>query len=504
MSVTERIADPVGVVLHWLSLEPDDEPMADLAALRKHFADYSAAVQSRHADAEVLQPFALRTLDASNRLRPRLMTSALPLSRELHIEANGLVELLMELASHLRRLAEGAGGRWPWLARPTAGVAGVQPFALVCEAYALTVMSGAPVPPGFWHAAHALSGMADEPAAVLEGRGDGALFHYRRILAVAVAQPESLTPREVSWLFDYLDSVAMQARLSRDPVEPAASAYWIDLTGDAPPFAVARHPVSGSGQRCHFSPAPMVQRIQEQIEWLEGRIIEAELNGVEIDGELLEPDVAGLPLGLAPAEVLSLLRRLRDRWASPPMREQPRRQHQYTVQVCVGLRAIWDLGRNLTAGDRVDEWMVLNESPGGYAVMCVSGTEGSIAAGIVLALRRTASDPWSVCIVRWVRSENPDQIELGLQVVSQSFTPVQVGFRGSELRTTAPALMLPAMPPIRVNPVILAPAGTYTSRRFVFVREGPSLYVAQGRALGLDLQTANVEMFQYETDPYAL
>jgi hypothetical protein len=233
-------------------------------------------------------------------------------------------------------------------------------------------------------------------------------------------------------------------------------------------------------------------------------MIDAEVSGLEFDGELLEPDTGGLPLGLAPVEILSVLRRLRDRWAMPPMREQARRRHQYTVQVCIGLRAIWDLGRGVADRARVAEWLVLNESPGGYAIMCVSGVEGSVSAGMALALRRGAAEPWSICIARWVRSDNPDQIELGLQVMSQSFASIQVGFRGSELRTTSPALMLPALPPMRRNAVILAPAGTYTSRRFVLVRDGPQLYVAQGRALGLDMQTANVEMFQYETDPYAL
>ncbi|MBN8442562.1 MAG: hypothetical protein J0M28_12835 [Thauera sp.] len=504
MSVTERIADPVDEVVHWLSLEPDDDPIVDLEALRKRLADCAVAARPGALSAEVLQLFAVRALDASSRLRSRLITSALPLPRALHLAAKELVELLLEVAADLQRFAEGAGVRWPWGARPAGAIEGVQPFALASEAFVLTAMSGAPVPSGFWRTAHLLCGVAAEGDGVGGVRGDGGLFHYRRILSVAVAQPESLTPREVAWLFDYLDAVAMQACLSRDAIEPAASAYWIDLSADAPPVAVVRHPVPGAGRLCHFSPAPMVRRVQEQIEWLEARIIDAELSGVEVDGELLEPDVAGLPFGLTPAEVLALLRRLRDRWSSPPVREQARRQHHYTVQVCVGLRAIWYLGRTASTEGRIEEWMVLNESPGGYAVMCVSGAEGRVSAGIALALRRNAADPWSVCIVRWVRSDSPEQIELGLQVVSQSFAPVQVGFRGGEARNTSLALMLPAMPPLRVNPVILAPAGTYTSRRFVFVREGPSLYVAQGRALGLDLQTANVEMFQYETDPYAL
>jgi hypothetical protein len=51
---------------------------------------------------------------------------------------------------------------------------------------------------------------------------------------------------------------------------------------------------------------------------------------------------------------------------------------------------------------------------------------------------------------------------------------------------------------------MLAVAGTYASRRFVFVRELQTVYVAQARALGLDMQTPSVELFQYEIDPYPI
>ena len=69
---------------------------------------------------------------------------------------------------------------------------------------------------------------------------------------------------------------------------------------------------------------------------------------------------------------------------------------------------------------------------------------------------------------------------------------------------TLTALLLPPLAGMRRHHAILAPAGTYTSRRFVLVREGRHLYVAQGRVLSMEVQTASVELFQYEIDPYAL
>ncbi|HAY08628.1 MAG TPA: hypothetical protein DCY18_01605, partial [Thauera sp.] len=78
------------------------------------------------------------------------------------------------------------------------------------------------------------------------------------------------------------------------------------------------------------------------------------------------------------------------------------------------------------------------------------------------------------------------------------------GFRGTAALHPSPALSLPVMEPVRRHPAMLALAGTYASRRFVFVRDLGHVYVAQARALGLDMQTPSVELFQYEIDPYPI
>ncbi|MBS0544089.1 MAG: hypothetical protein JSR40_10185 [Proteobacteria bacterium] len=504
MADTVRNPEPADAIDEWLAAEPDPDMMVELGALRAHLDSLSGGAKA--SEARLLLQMAARALDVASRLRPRLLTARLPLSRELHVAAETFVGLSCDLAAELWRIEELRESRWLRLGRDEAEDAGGEAFALLCEAHVVLCMSGVPAPEGFWRSAHALSGF-EGGRAPGQGVDDAValrLFLYRRMLAAAVAQPESLTPRESSWLFDYLDAIAMHAQLSPEPIVPAAAAYWIDPSLDRAPVAVGRRPPPEEASLRYFSPAPLVSHAREHAEWLEMRMMEAELSGLEVDGEPLAPDVVGLPLGLAPGEILSLLRRLRDRWAMPPMREQPRRRHQYAVHVCVGLRALWELGRGEFDVARIGQWMVLNESPGGYAIMCVSGVEGTVEAGMVVALRREAAEPWTICLVRWARSDGPDQVELGLQILSLGFASIQLGFRGSEVRSAAPGLLLPAMKPLRPNDVILAPAGTYKSRRFVFVREGPSLYVAQGRALGLDMQTANIEMFQYEVDPYAL
>lgn len=331
-----------------------------------------------------------------------------------------------------------------------------------------------------------------------------------RLLAVAVAQPEGLTGREIAWLYDFLDARVLSAAVLVHGVgDTSASAWWIDLGADLAPQAVSRRPApSGSmlgGEVWSFNPRPMAQKLGECIEWVTARMTAAELAGMQGEVEPLTAEEDLFPPGLSPLETVALLRRLRSYWMAAPVRGQPRRQHQYVVQVGIGLQAVWDLGGGGTAEvDSLQEWMVLNESPGGLAIMSVAGVRGEIEAGGALALRREQGQAWSVCIVRWVRSDLPGQVEVGLQIIGQSFHPVMVGFRGRAVQQLSPALALPIMEPLRRHPAMLAVAGTYASRRFVFVRETQTVYVAQARALGLDLQTPSVELFQYEIDPYPI
>ncbi|WP_297366088.1 hypothetical protein, partial [Thauera sp.] len=368
-------------------------------------------------------------------------------------------------------------------------------------------LAAAAPPAGAWRMAHGIAARHDLAAAAV---GDALRCAYLRLLAVAVVQPEGLTGRELAWLYDFLDGrVLATAAFSAAGADLRAAAWWVDLGADLGPQASARRPLPGpaalGGDVWTFNPRPMAQKLGECIEWVTARMTAIELAGMQCEVEPLSTEDEMFPPGLSALETLALLRRLRSHWMAAPVRAQPRRQHQYVVQVGIGLQAVWDIGQ---AGGHdsalLQEWMVLNESPGGLAIMSVAGVRGEIEAGGALALRRDPEQPWSVCIVRWVRSECAGQLEVGLQIIGPSFQSVMVGFRGRAVQQLSPALALPVMEPLRRHPAMLALAGTYASRRFVFVREAHTLYVAQARALGLDMQTPSVELFQYEIDPYPI
>lgn len=508
MPPAQAVSEQMAPILEWLSSEPADDPVEDLAAFRKCFAALPEPGAVGPVYQQCIEDFEARADDLCGRLKPRLQSVALPLPRELHAAAVDLVAALIELAGGLRRLAELTRERWRPVRRADPDVLVARALALVHEAYLTAGLSGAVPPEGLWRTVYQIAQAGDGFVGVRAARRDSAAgeagHRLKCLLALAVLQPESLTARELTWADEFIAGLADDAALASEPIQPLASSFWIDPTLDSPPVASLRNPPAGEGARVYFSAYAMSRGVAAQVDWLKTRVGETQAGGLERDGELLEPDVAGLPLGLTPTEALSLMERMRDRWAQPPNRGQQRRPHQYSAQVCIGLRAIWELTRGGAAAGRVGEWMVFNESPGGFAIMSVGGLTGSLTAGMAVALRRDSAHPWSICIVRWIRSDNPEQVELGLQLLAQTCTPVSIGFRGGDSRVTTPALILPPVPALRRNQAILAPAGTYASRRFVLVHEGEHLYVAQARVVSLDLQTANVELFQYEIDPYPI
>jgi len=342
------------------------------------------------------------------------------------------------------------------------------------------------VPQSFWLSAHALYlravGENCEPAVVA----------YKRLLALATIQPESFTSAELVEVFALVRASADLGELMSGSGEPPGQGwFWVDIAQDSPPVAIVRREPPPVDDLVYFSAASLARAASD-------RLARRTSLGAAAPADPQDETVDGARE--------AMLRRLRERWAMPPRRTQPRRRSEYTVEVCAGLEEIWlRLVRGEDLSPPPNEWTVQNESPNGFSIIRVSGNGGGLAAGMAIALRRQNTVAWAVCVVRWIRSEQPGQVELGLQLVSQAAIPVRVAFRsGASARSPVAALVLPPLAGVRRHQAVLAPAGTYAARRFMLVHDSERLYVAQGRLLSLDMQTEAVELFQFEVDPYPI
>ncbi|WP_374243239.1 hypothetical protein [Zoogloea sp.] len=489
-------SDRTAPILDWLATDLTADADLELAALVRHLDDLGRPEISRNQFHRCLDLLHTRALAISKMHRERFANATLPLSVSLHRSASRLVAALGKVAAGYGEVLAEVQHRLVRTMRRNPEIISAKALEILGEQLTIAHLAGNSAPFEFWQRAHGFfqSSRAESSAeAKVGGVPEATLKAYKYLLAFIGSQPEGLTSTEVSWLADFLTGYSKYVTIRQSPPsDPGRGWLWIDLDQDAPPVSMNRRDPPAVEGLVYFTAEELARRTTALIEQLEGE----------------GPEPANLPAGLSRSAMATLLRRLREYWASPPHREHARRRNQYAVSVCSGLESIWKMLRepsSIRQNRYASEWMVVNESPTGYAVMQVTGTANNLTPGIAIAIRRGDEEPWSLCIVRWIRTETPEQIELGLQVIGNTAKPVSVGFRNAEqTRPMRPALVLPPVAALGRQQAILAPAGTYSARRFMLVSDIQRLYIAQGRLLSLDIQTPAVELFQYEIDPYPM
>lgn len=494
MTPTDTASGMVSGLLDWLASPPPPDIAEEIIQLRRQLdalALPGIAPQQHHRCIEL---FGTRAQRMAGELQPRLVESGLPLSRKLYTSARQLSEALIAIAEGFRRtLVAAHNGEILPQHRLIETLAG-RGLLMLAEAQKTQGLAGGGHAHELWpHACALFAAIGPETMpADPKDAPDSASAAFRRLLALGALQLERFSQNELCWICSYLNHAAAQVEVGRYAPEPPTSYwYWLAPTTNAGPQALLQSPAPSGQNLIYFSTLELA------------RLISAQLTRLEAGQQPAELELPRLATGVQPQ---TLLQRLRTEWTQKPRRERPRSKAQYRVQACTGLEAFWKVLSGRDGSAKIHDWQVLNESPGGYSILHVATGIDGLSAGMAIALRQDEHTPWSLCIVRWIRNDNPLQIELGLQVVSTGASPVRVGFRGGrdQENRMVEALVLPAAPELRKQPAILAPAGTYTSRRFALVSDADRIYIAQGRLLSLDMQTACVELFQFEIDPYPI
>lgn len=480
----DTAADDTTILNAWPACTSSSLDANDLPDLRAKLRQLSESPPSDPSYARLLGGLDRQIHDLLLCLRPAFRRAALPLSREERSRSVEMSDVLGQLAEcHLRRLRES-----PALDVAHDGLLAVYRRFEVC------VLAGTTVPPKLWLRAsemhRALIRCAAGNAEMQHLFHDGRLI-YTRLLAMGCVSPEHLSAQEIGDTIDWLDATEIPVVLHDNrPREADESWFWVELKQDRGPQRFARRlPPSRPGVMV-FSLAPLASHALADATRLAPLPEEADSS----DGEA--------------ASLAALLRRIADQFAGSHKRKLNRRSNSYPVKVCIGLPDICRLiDPTCAEAPELSEWIVINESAGGFAIMHVSGFIEGIVSGGVIALRADEDESWTICLVRWSRSDNPEHVELGLQILSNGAQAVDIAFRSAALnpaRTVKHALLLPALPALRPKFAILAPAGSYTARRFVLVAQTSHVYITQGRLISLDVQTATVELFQFDLDPYPI
>ena len=479
-------------ILQWLSepsaLQASDElPLlrANLKALR----DVGGSLPQR---VRALDGLYQRSFPVIDSLLPSLAEIGLPIPGKARRIARSLLDLLQMLADDTLAIPEGvdrAGGIDPSLALDLTLWRGINALA---RQLMISHLIASPARAGVWQQLHqtfASARMQRLHTVVPKGAASTAQHVYNAAILLGCAQPASLTARQVLFLADYFERFADQLEPISAAAAVAPGTFWIDRQRDAPAISCAHKLAPPTTSLDGFSCARLTRLLKVQIAELE-RGTPAQAIGL--------PEYADTPAGLG------VLRRLASRWTdSGKRRFQRRRQNNRTV-LSSGIDDLWRLCQKGEARDLdLSTWMITNESPDGYAVMHVAGKTGALSVGDVVAVRTGSEQNWQVCLVRWAISENPEHLELGLQILGPKAVPAIIAQPSEKLGTEhLRVLILPEIPLLRANQLLVVAAGTLPVQRhkMVLVIEQGNLMVREVKRTHVDEQTGTVDILSIEAD----
>lgn len=476
-------------ILDWLAQAHASNDLADSGQLHAQIIKLREASPPGEQRIKLLDLLFAQAERIVNAELPSLRESTLPISRKLRLRVRALLELLEDLTqdyfNSLAGLFDPQGSKLP--GKPNAPLR----RAMHALAWQISISQLVAAPPnrGVWQKAHAAFRTARR-LGIEKTPGPNGMPSIERIyldmLLGAIAQPASFSPIELDFIRHYVENQATAPALQETPPADPASAFWIDPEIDFPAHALVRRAPPAGVRVLYFSCG------------------HAAGNALKNREELLKGRPAS-QLGLSPLADThtgqGALLRLSELWGHPLKRKFPRRRQSYRAKICPGLKNLWQLTRNQPAEIEFSEWMVTNESPDGYSVMHVSGHAANLRVGDMLALRaakdgtsRPAST-WQICLVRWAVSENPEHIELGLELVSARAVALEISRPGNPSSPSLPALILPKAPPLRPHQSLVLPGGQLKERTCQ-ISVTPALDGQQTLTVQLEEQTSSVDFFK--------
>lgn len=280
------------------------------------------------------------------------------------------------------------------------------------------------LPGRFWIQAVSAYGRAEQSP-----NPESIYTRFKTLLTTAVVQPESFAPWELIFIADvarrYADKLIVQRELPEDP----RGWFWLDESGRFPPMSLAREHFALHNGAYFFCFDDVLDAIEQ-----------------DIDHPTPQPgsEGNGLPEFVANPQFRTVLNRALSIWRTPLQRKYPRRRLTYRVSACIRLGELWQaMSSDDPSALGNSEWMVVNESANGMAIMHIDGDIAGLASGGVIGLRMKEEGSWKLGIVRWIRSENSVHVELGIELIAPEVYPVRIVPENSGAVEPLTAMLIP-------------------------------------------------------------
>lgn len=444
----------------WLSALPQHDADAAAGALIERIITFNRADLQARARIRALEMFRDHVDGLLPHLERTLQDAVPPLAGALRHVAYLMEKLFKELAAGYSRAVLDVPKTWLSMGyRSQLHVPLVRAMEYHARRLALAQQLYARNPGSVWADLHRLYHLAREwrmDTENIESPTISALDIYRTALLLAFAQPSKLNRTDFLRVQSYLASHGELAELSSGRAAPGVvGAFAIDYRRDKPGVALAKRKGIGleNGELLLVT-MPLVERIETQLRRLQSGI---------------SPTSLGLPDEAASLSYQELLQRLMASWRGERATRATRTQFHPRMEVWVGLREIWralraevptEHGFEAAAGAgpaRPTDWIVLNESSRGFALRHMSGTPPPIHVGELVALKPRGRGAIFVCLVRWIQSNNPEHLEVGVQQLAPVAVPAVYKLSEADRSAPEPVLFFPQLPTQRKAPAIAVP-----------------------------------------------
>jgi hypothetical protein len=487
----------VHVIFEWLATPPPLDHADELSPLRAHLAALRETPADPQQLADALEQLYRRSISAIGQLIPTLERVALPIPRKTRHVVRSMQDILKMLAEDLLRSLKENNGLLP--RSPAQNLTLWRILNALAQHLLISNLVASPPGAGIWQELHRIFAIADR-AGLADNRPEGEQSSLREVyyatLLLGCAQPASFTSREIAFVADYLKEFAKHVEPLPASAPENPGAFWIHSLQDTAAFACARKTAPSDPDVYYFSCSKLAVLLDTQLDALEAGST---------------PKNMALPQFAGTQEGLGVLRRLITYWGTPGKRRFPRRRQNYRAVMCSGLDSLWHLFQDdQTNTTDVSNWMITNESPDGYTAMHVSGKTGKFRVGDIAAIQTESGDDWQICLVRWALSENPEHLELGLQILAARAVPALLALPSetgiSKNKGLVPVLILPQIPLLRPTQMLIAPSGGVIEqhKKLVLVVDQENVEVREIKATQLDEQTGCVEVYLIKPDeqPY--
>jgi cyclic-di-GMP-binding protein len=453
---------------------------------------------------------------------------ALPLSEKHKTIAEQNLQLQMEMANGYKRIvleaaADPAGqGKKP-VDQALAIQRAIRHLTMVL---AVSYQSYSPWPPGAWKEIHALFTQAESLRLTHTGVEDPlikAVPHcsvdhaYKQALLLGLSDPYHLPPRMLDRIHHYLDRWAPLAQLTAvtQAYSPTCQ-FLIDPESDRAGIANAIGSMpERTGRYRLLHTVELARQVHAQLTQLMG-------------GQPPPPE--GLKEKFFVENGQDLLKRLISAWGVNPQRSF-RRSHRddQRVEMAINLDAVnyWinggkqfvvsstfvgpipqrahiGLERNklkniMLPGKEFSTWDVNDESAGGLSLSKTGNIGLQVYVGDLVITRTPGEgNPWSIGVIRWVKSTGASSIEIGIQHLAPTAEPVVIKTVDEDDKESdfLPALLLPEIKPLKQPQSLITNRGVCRPDVQIYMDNGCRLYKLVSTSL---VETSQAfEQFQFE------